>query len=203
MSVSDFASEPAVKGALKTLSADSSVDRGTRFLAGVMVKGAEADADGNLLADSSFEQSADHGWDTSFDIHGELSRSDDVAASGQYSLKCKINHHWFTAEKIISGTKPGVNYYFAARFYVPKDQQPNLEGRLEFWGNPAEDGKNRTWPANIPELRLTSGKWNYVSAVVPSHSGANSTCLRFRLKHFEKGAVVYVDDLQLFEIPTE
>lgn len=203
VAASEFVDDPAVRDELRKLSENKTLDANIRFLVNVMLKGDAASKSGNLIPDGGFEKSDDHGFKTTHPVHGTITRVDDVASEGGHSLKCDIKHHWFTAEKFIPNTKPGTNYYFSARFLVPKDQPANLEGRLLFWGNPALDGRNRTWPASIPEIRLPTGKWTYVNAIVPSHSKANSTMLRFRLKNFEKDAVVYVDDMKLFEVPEE
>ena len=104
-------------------------------------------------------------------------------------------------------TKPNTGYYFAARIFIPTNQPPSLtlEGRLQFWGNPTrENGAiNCDWPASRPEMRLNPGQWNYVCAVVPGHAKADSVRLCVRLYNFANGAVAYIDDVQLFEIPAE
>jgi len=56
---------------------------------------------------------------------------------------------------------------------------------------------------NSPEMRLSTGKWNYVTAIVPGAGGADSIRLFIRLYNFEPGAVVYVDDVQLVELPNK
>ena len=201
MSVSDFVGEPAVKAELEKLVKAQTVTPDIRFLAKLMLKGAEADAAGNLLEDASLERVAEHGWATTHPVHGKISRAKGVAASGDHALKCEIQHNNYTIEKLIPNTTPGASFYFAARIFVPKGPMANLEGRLNIWGNPATDGRNRTWPSTIPDLRLTAGKWNYVSAMVPAHPEANTVWLRMRFKTFETGAVAYIDDLQLYELP--
>ena len=201
MSVSDFVGEPAVKSELAKLTEARDVAPDVRFLAGLMVKGAEADASGNVLEDAGFETHQDHGWATTHPVHGKVERTKGVAASGDYALACEIQHNNYTIEKLIPNTTPGANHYLAARVFVPSGPVPNSEGRLNIWGNPATDGRNRTWPATIADMRLTAGRWNYVSAIVPAHPEANTVWLRMCLKRFERGTVAYVDDMQLYELP--
>jgi hypothetical protein len=64
---------------------------------------------------------------------------------------------------------------------------------------------NRNHTANIPDIVLTPGQWNYVSCVIPAASldpqrSVDSLALRLHLKSFEIGDVAYVDDIQVYPI---
>ncbi|MHC4872850.1 MAG: DUF4838 domain-containing protein [Planctomycetota bacterium] len=202
MTAIDFKDDKNVKAEIEKLAASKDVTSDIRFVAGLMLKGADSADSGNKVKDSSFEKSDDIGFKLRFDIHGKISREKGTAATGDYAVKMVADHKNFSTERIVKGLKKGASHYFAARFYVPKDQKANLEGRLLLWGNPTDIlDKNRTWPAKINEIVLSSGKWNYVSAMVPAHSDAVGSKLCIRLKNFERGAVVYMDDVQLIEIP--
>ena len=52
--------------------------------------------------------------------------------------------------------------------------------------------------ANIPDIVLTPGQWTYVSCIIPG--GGDSLRLRIDLLKFERGNVVYLDEMQVLEI---
>jgi hypothetical protein len=194
-----FLNDERTRAEIGKLAKNAGLPENLRFLAAIMDRNS-MEKHVNMVTDGSFENDELAGWTTA-PIHGRLVRANDIAAAGKYALKCEINHHNFTAGKVILNAKPHTGYYLSARIFIPKNQ-PSLEGRLRFWGNPTyENGvKNCCWP-NIPELRLKAGMWNYVSAIVPAHRKTDSVKINFGFANFEKGDVAYVDDVRLYEIP--
>ena len=207
LAVGDYLADPAVKAAVKNLSVNRELPPDICFVAENMLKeGSGSGNADNLAGDGGFEKGGDDAWTMKNPdpACGKIGRVDDVACSGKGSLKCVINHRDFTVTKVVLGVKPNTAHYFAARIFIPADQKPSLEGRLLFWGEATcEKGKSSIGSAAKPEIRLSPGKWNYVCAVVPRPWGKNmdSVRLNIRLFGFEKGAVVYVDDVQLFQMP--
>lgn len=203
LAVSRFLNAEPVRAELGTLAANAKLPSNLRFVARTMLKGADGDDTGNLIANGGLENSAEHGWTTTHEVHGDVGRAAGVAATGQHALRCDVQHGNYTILHPVTGTEPSTAYYISARLFIPADQQTNLEGRVEFWGNPGRQAgtRNAGWPGNIPPLQLDAGKWHYIHAVVPSHMGTDSVRIHLRLANFQKGAVVYLDDLRMFEIP--
>lgn len=201
-SAADFIDDPSVKKAMVDLSANKDLPENIRFIAAVMSGELDKAGARNMVPDGSFESGTADGWETTSDVHGELENVEGTASKGNRSLKCVVEHPNFTICKKVPGAKPHTGYFFSARIFIPEDQ-PSLEGRLQFWGNPCDKTKKtRGWP-KLPELRLKSGAWNYVSSIVPSHRETAWVNLGIRLGGFEKGDVAYIDDVQLYEIPAK
>ena len=202
VSVSDYLTIPAVKETVQDLSKNKDLPSDIRFVAENMLKGG-GDITGNRVVDGDFEAGGDGGWTTAHPSHGKVGRVEGIACNGKGSLKCDISHENFTATKAVLGIKPNTACYFSARIFIPASQKASVEGRLQFWGNPTYDNgaNNCAWPKNRPEIRLSTGKWNYVCAVVPAHRKTDSVRLSIRLYNFEKDSVAYIDDVQLFEMP--
>jgi len=203
MAASDFSQDKIVKDELELLSKNKSVNFEVKLLANVMLKSTDINNYSNLFPNGSFEKNDEIGFKTRSDIHGNISLSQKYAATGKSSMQCVIKHCNFTATKMIHNLKADTSYYFSAKIYLPEDQQPSLEGRLRFWGNPTRDlDKNTCWPATITKFNLTQGKWNYVSAIVPANSMTIGNRLTINFRNYEKDTVIYVDDVQLLELST-
>lgn len=209
---------PEVLAEFKTLSEHSTLDPHLRFLASAVRQSVAGEGDaGNLLDNGGFERvegaigSGTHphylkrgidGWETWDPIHGRVSRSDAVAFRGSHAMKCEIDHNNFRVIRIVPNARPDTQHYFSARVFIPKDQ-PVAEGRLRIMGSPTsrqQDGSYRSHglTANIPNVVLNPGQWNYVGCIVPS--GGDSLRLRIDLRNFERGDVAYIDDIQVLGI---
>ncbi len=215
-----WVSDPEVLAEFKILAEHPTLDPHFRFLASAVRRSAigEGGAD-NLLPSGNFEQAQGavgsdtypdytrrglDGWETWSSIHGRVERSDAVAFHGTNSLKCMPAHKNFRALRLIPDAKPDTQYYFSAQVYVPADQ-PVQEGRLRIMGSPTvrqTNGMflNKELTANIPDIVLTPGQWQYVACVIPGHRKTNSLRLRIDLLNFESRDVVFIDDVQVLEI---
>jgi hypothetical protein len=204
----DYVDDAAVQTQLRTVADNASLVPSLRFLAATLLRTAAGDDAGNMAADAVFATD-DHGWNVAHPAHGRVTRSDRVAFRGDRSLKCEIRHRNFMAEARILEAEPGTAYFFSARVFLPEDQ-PVAEGRLNIRGSATyrdADGQfvNRNHTANIPDIVLTPGQWNYVSCVIPAASldpqrGVDSLAVRLHFKSFEIGDVAYVDDIQVYPI---
>ena len=197
-------SDPAVLVDLQAISENTGIDFSIRLLANAMCKSAGDDDTGNIVGNGSLE-TEEHDWAITYPTYGRVSRSDEVALRGSHSLKCDINHGNYHIAKIIKDAKPHTQYYFSAWVFIPTNQ-PVAEGRLNIRGSPAyRKGnvyRNLGHTVNIPDIVLTPGQWTYVSCIIPG-AGRRTDSLRlvFALKNFERGDVVYVDDVQVLAIP--
>ncbi len=203
-SISDYLDDPAVVEELTRLAANPDVSSQIRFLAEIMVKSSTGDASGNMVGDGSMA-TENHGWAVQSPTHGKVERRDEVAARGSHSLKCFINHTNFTAELNLPDAKAGTDYYVSAKVFIPEDQAV-AEGRLNIWGQGTylvgDKLHNRGRTRNIPDIMLNPGQWNYVSAIIPGDQLTQSLRVGLQLKSFEKGDVAFIDDVQVFEIPS-
>jgi len=200
-----FTDDPAVRVELRKLSTNKEVSSQVRFLAGLMaMEPGEEDGD-NLVADGSIETD-DHGWSV-LPVHGTVGRSDEVAARGTHSLKCTIDHSNFTALLHLPEGKEQTDYYVSALVYIPENQAV-AEGRLNVWGQGTyrvgqSELKSRGRTRNIPDIMLNPGQWNYISAIIPGDKLTDSLRVGLQFKSFERGDVAYIDDVRVYEIPSE
>ena len=217
--VGNWLSDSEVLAELKSLSGNPTIKGSSRFLASAIFKSASGeDVTANLLENSSFEHvdravgsgvfsnygsRGTDGWETWSPRHGVVSRTDEMAASGTYSLKCELNHGSFRVLRIVQKARPKVQYYFSARVYIPKDQSVQ-EGRLNIRGSPAyrrdDQYFNCDHTKNIPDIVLTPGEWNYVSCTIPPSNRTEVLRLMIYFNNFEDGDVAYIDDVQVLEI---
>lgn len=152
--------------------------------------------------DSDYTVRGVNGWQTWAPVHGDVSRSADVAFRGSHSLKCEIKHRGFALLRIVQGIKPETAYYVSARVYVPENQ-PVTEGRVRFGSTPTRFHQEKFLNLssnNLPEIVPTAGQWIYVDQVIPGRSLTDSLRLYIALSNFEPGNVVYIDDVNVLEI---
>jgi hypothetical protein len=186
-----FMDHQEVSDELRALALNIQCPSHIRCVASCMLKTFSGFMSGGMLANGSFEKDGDHGWRVE-QANGKISRSDRRASYGTHALRCESGDGNLRASMIVEGANPDDAYFASARVFIPEEHD-SPGARTTFWGSPTYiEGKR-------PELKLEPGKWHYLCTLIPGTDRGDKITLYVEFSNFKKGAVVYMDDVQLYK----
>ena len=92
--------------------------------------------------------------------------------------------------------KPDTFYLITLKFFMPESFP---ESFLEFAVYPAKNGRNQAYKQQVPQ-KFQPGKWHTITAFCQTRKDSNGVKAYLALRSFPLKALVYIDDIRLYEI---
>ena len=136
----------------------------------------------------------------SFEIYPGHRRKDSGIRSNQY----KFTGNWsyqikpgdYTLLFLNEKAKPDTFYLITLKFFMPESFP---ESFLEFAVYPAKNGRNQAYKQQVPQ-KFQPGKWHTITAFCQTRKDSNGVKAYLALRSFPLKALVYIDDIRLYEI---
>ena len=87
-------------------------------------------------------------------------------------------------------------YLITLKFFMPESFP---ESFLEFAVYPAKNGRNQAYKQQVPQ-KFQPGKWHTITAFCQTRKDSNGVKAYLALRSFPLKALVYIDDIRLYEI---